>query len=66
MPAAAAAEFFGFYNVVGRFAAVLGPLAVGLTAELAGSHRLALLVLLAFFGLGAVLLAWVPDPRRPS
>ncbi len=66
VPPEAAAEFFGFYNVVGRFAAVLGPLAVGLTAELAGSHRLALLALLAFFGLGGLLLARVPDPARPG
>lgn len=61
VPAACAAEFFGFYNVVGRFAAILGPLAVGVTAELTGSHRAALLVLLAFFGGGALLLARVPS-----
>ncbi len=60
VPAGCAAEFFGFYNVVGRFAAILGPLAVGLTAELTGSHRLALLVLLAFFAGGALLLGRVP------
>src|SRR6202008_170260 len=32
-------EFFGFYNMMGKFAAVLGPALVGITALATGSTR---------------------------
>ena len=66
IPADKAGEFFGFYNMMGKFAAVLGPTVVGLTAQLSGSPRVAILSLLAFFIVGAVLLARVRDPLRES
>lgn len=61
IPAHKAGEFFGFYNMMGKFAAVLGPTVVGVTAQLSGNPRLAILTLLAFFIVGGVLLARVPD-----
>jgi UMF1 family MFS transporter len=60
IPAGKAGEFFGFYNMMGKFAAVLGPTVVGVTAQLTGNPRLAILTLLAFFIVGGVLLARVP------
>jgi UMF1 family MFS transporter len=60
IPAEQAAEFFGFYNMLGKFAAVLGPLLVGWVGVLTGSPRLGLLAVLLLFGLGAWLLWKVP------
>lgn len=49
-------EFFGFYNMMGKFAAVLGPLLVGVTALLTGSTRMGILSVLLLFVAGGVLL----------
>jgi UMF1 family MFS transporter len=54
---------FGFYNMVGKFAAVLGPFLVGSTAALTGEPRLSLLPILVLFAIGALLL-WRVDVRR--
>lgn len=62
IPASRAGEFFGFYNMMGKFAAVLGPTVVGITAQLTGNPRLAMLSLLAFFVIGGLLLLRVPLP----
>jgi UMF1 family MFS transporter len=64
IPADKAGEFFGFYNMMGKFAAVLGPTVVGLTAQFTGNPRVAILALLVFFIVGAALLARVRDPLR--
>ena len=52
-------EFFGFYNMMGKFAAVLGPTVVGVTALLTGDTRIGMLSILVLFIGGAVLLARV-------
>ncbi len=68
IPADKAGEFFGFYNMLGKFAAVLGPLAVGVTKLLTGNARLSILVLVLFFVGGIALLAQVrePDSRKAA
>jgi UMF1 family MFS transporter len=50
-------EFFGFYNMMGKFAAVLGPLMVGVTALVTGSTRAGMLSIIVLFAGGALLLA---------
>jgi UMF1 family MFS transporter len=55
------AEFFGFYNMLGKFAAVFGPLMVGWVGALSGNPRLGILTLLLLFFLGALLLSRVPN-----
>ncbi|MGQ0657993.1 MAG: MFS transporter [Chromatiales bacterium] len=57
IPADRPAEFFGFYNMMGRFASVLGPFLMGATALIAGSSRLSILSLIVLFVVGAGLLA---------
>jgi len=57
------AEFFGFYNMMGKFAVVLGPLLVGAVGQATGSPRLGILSLLLLFVSGALLLLAV-DVRR--
>ncbi len=66
IPPEKAGAFFGFYNMLGKFAAVLGPLVVGVTAQLTGNPRLAILSLLAFFLIGGWLLTRVPEPEPAS
>jgi UMF1 family MFS transporter len=60
VPSEAAAEFFGFYNLLGKFAAIIGPLLMGWVALGTGSTRASILSLLILFGLGAFFLARVP------
>ena len=40
IPRDRAGEFFGFYNLLGRFAAILGPLMLGVVTRLTGDSRL--------------------------
>ena len=56
-------EFFGFYNMMGKFAAVLGPTMVGVTALLSGDTRIGMLSILVLFIGGALLLARVERAR---
>ncbi|WP_439638947.1 MFS transporter [Nevskia sp.] len=63
IPAAQAGQFFGFYNMLGKFAAVLGPLVVGVVAASTGNPRLSILALIAFFVIGMALLSRVREPR---
>ncbi|QKQ28309.1 MFS transporter [Candidatus Reidiella endopervernicosa] len=56
IPADKSAEFFGFYNMLGKFAAVLGPVMVGWASAVSGSPRLSMLTLLILFVVGALVL----------
>ncbi len=62
VPEGKSAEFFGFFNMVGKFGTVLGPLLVGLVAYLTGSSRASILSLVLLFAAGGVLLLWVKTP----
>lgn len=56
-------EFFGFYNMMGKFAAVLGPVLMGLTSRITGDSRASLLAVLVLFVLGGLVLARVDEKR---
>jgi UMF1 family MFS transporter len=62
MPAERSGEFFGFYNMLGKFAVILGPLLVGVTALASGSSRASVLVVVALFVAGGVVLHFVDRP----
>lgn len=64
IPADKSGEFFGFYNMLGKFAAILGPLLVGWTAIVSGSSRLSILAVMLLFVSGAWLLWRVPEPPQ--
>ena len=64
IPQDQAGQFFGFYNMLGKFAAVLGPIVVGQTALLVENQRLPILTLLPFFVAGAWLLSKVEGPEK--
>ena len=56
IPPDKSAEFFGFYNMLGKFAAIIGPALMGTIALLTGSARLSILSILLLFILGAFFL----------
>jgi MFS transporter, UMF1 family len=56
IPADKAAEFFGFYNMLGKFAAVLGPVLMGTVTLLTGNIRWGILSVLLLFIVGGYLL----------
>ena len=55
------AQFFGFYNLVGKSAVFLGPVLVSWVALMFGNPRYGILSLLFLFVPGLVLLWMVPD-----
>ena len=61
IPPEKSGEFFGFYNMLGKFAAVLGPILMGWVGVISGSPRIAILSLGVLFLLGAMLLRFVDD-----
>ena len=63
IPEQASAEFYGFYSVFSKFAAIWGPLLFGIVNQVTGSSRQAILSLIAFFTLGFILLAFVDIDR---
>jgi UMF1 family MFS transporter len=56
-------EFFGFFSVFEKFAGIFGPLFFALAIALTGSSRVAILSVIAFFAVGAVLLTMVNVPE---
>jgi UMF1 family MFS transporter len=63
IPEEASAEFYGFYSVFSKFAAIWGPLLFGVVNQVTGSSRNAILSLIVLFVLGFVLLGFVDVDR---
>jgi len=59
IPKNKSAEFFGFYNMLGKFAAVIGPVFMGWVGVVSGNSRAGVLSLIILFAAGAVLLSRV-------
>ncbi|GAE30425.1 MFS transporter [Halalkalibacter hemicellulosilyticus] len=57
-------EFFGFYNIFGKFASVTGPLLVGVTAQVTGKSNAGVLSLIVLFIVGAIVLFFVPSDKK--
>lgn len=55
-------EFFGFYNMMGKFATVIGPLLVAVVALTTGSSRASIASLVVLFIAGGLVLLLVRDP----
>lgn len=64
VPREESAQFFSFFNIVGRFATIIGPILVGLTAYYSGSTRLGIFSLILLFVLGAMFLSRVQLPVK--
>ena len=59
IPPNKSAEFFGFYNMFGKFAAIMGPALMGTVTIIYGDSRIGILSILALFILGAYFLSKV-------
>ncbi|MDX8410644.1 MAG: MFS transporter, partial [Mariprofundaceae bacterium] len=59
IPGDKAAEFFGFYNMLGKFAAVLGPVLMGAVSMISGNPRLGILAVIPLFVCGGIALYFV-------
>ncbi|WP_309496272.1 MFS transporter [Sulfurovum sp.] len=63
IPEEHAAEFFGFYNFLGKSSAVLGPLLIGMVTLLTENSRVGIASVAIFFILGAILLIRVDEKK---
>lgn len=62
IPKKNANEFFGFYNIFGKFASIMGPLLVAVTAQITGNSSSGVFSLIILFIIGIIILAFVPEP----
>lgn len=53
-------EFFGFYNIFGKFAAIMGPIFMGAITAATGNIRYGVLSIIALFAIGLVLFLKLP------
>jgi len=61
IPVDKSGQYFGFLNMIGKAAAVLGPILVGIVAATTDSPRLGILSVILLFGVGMLFLARVDD-----
>jgi MFS transporter, UMF1 family len=56
IPVDRSAEFFGFYNMLGKFAAIIGPLLMGWVSMMTGNPRSSIIAVIALFLAGGIVL----------
>ena len=56
IPAQRSAEFFGFYNIFGKFATITGPFMMGAIGRMTGNTRYGVLSILILFVIGGIML----------
>lgn len=61
IPKEHASEFYGFFNMLGKFAAIIGPLLIGIVSVVTGEQRYGILSLIILFAAGGMLLARVDE-----
>lgn len=59
-------EFFGFYNIFGKFASVLGPFLVGATTQLMGHSSYGIFSIIILFVIGFIVLLFVKDDEASA
>ena len=64
IPANRANEFFGFYNIFGKFSSILGTTLLGITAQITGNSLDGVFSLIILFLIGSVLLFFVKLPTQ--
>lgn len=62
IPPEMSGEYFGFFNMLGKFSSILGPVIAGTVALVSGSQRVGILSIIVLFGAGLVLLTRVRVP----
>lgn len=71
IPKDKANEFFGFYNILGKFSAVFGPILFSLTTQLTGRSQFGLASLIILFLIGGLLVTQLKEqsseePTQPT
>lgn len=68
VPKESSNEFFGFYNIFGKFAAITGPFLMGVTTQITGQSNMGIFSLVILFVVGAAILIKVPaqHPKAPA
>ncbi len=61
IPKDKSAEFFGFYNIFGKFAAIVGPFLVAICTHITGNSRIGIFSLILLFIIGGFLLLKVKE-----
>ena len=61
IPKNKSAEFFGFYNMIGKLAAVLGPFIMAMVSQMTGNPRLSILSIVVLFIAGGFMLLMVDE-----
>lgn len=57
-------EYFGFYNIFGKYATIIGPLLMGVFTTITGNSRYGVLSILILFIAGFLLLLKIPDLEK--
>ncbi|WP_125587694.1 MFS transporter [Companilactobacillus jidongensis] len=60
IPKKSGSEFFGFYNILGKFSAVMGPVLVGIVTQMTGKSTIGAASLSILFLIGLVIFAYLP------
>jgi UMF1 family MFS transporter len=59
-------EFFGFYNIFGKFSAIVGPTVMSLTTTITGKARLSILGIIPLFIIGFIIFIALPKEQKYS
>lgn len=66
IPKDRANEFFGFYNIFGKFAAIIGPVLFGAISMATGKANYGVSSIIILFIAGAIVFYFVPDDRKQN
>ncbi len=64
VPKERSSEYFAFFSIFSKFAAVLGPLLMGITISITGSINKGVLSIAVLFVIGGILFFFVPNDRK--
>lgn len=64
VPKESSNEFFGFYNIFGKFAAIMGPAIMGVVTQITGKSNYGIFSIIALFIVGGLVLTRVPEDGR--
>lgn len=66
IPDGKAGQYFGFYNMLGKFAAILGPLLLGITVLLTNNYRIGIIPITLLFVFGFIFMTKVRVTKDAS
>ena len=66
VPKEKANEFFGFYNIFGKFSAIIGPTVMALTTTITGNARVSILGIIPLFVIGLLIFMALPKEQKRS